>query len=66
MSRLTLQQVVAVLGPAALSRPSTKLRDPVERRLLQLASDPLVDRENPSNTREAGTRPTRANSKWKR
>lgn len=62
MPRLTLAQVVAVLGPAALSRPSRKPRDPIERELLLRAGDPAVERENPRLVRKAGERPTRANS----
>lgn len=62
MPRLTLAQVVAVLGPAALARPSRKPRDPVERDLLQLAGDPVVAREDSRRVRKAGARPTRANS----
>jgi hypothetical protein len=62
MPRLTLAQVVAVLGPAAQSRPSRKPRDPLERNLLQQAGDPSVAREDPRLVREAGTRPTRSNS----
>lgn len=62
MPRLTLAQVVAVLGPAALARPSQKPRDPMERELLAKAGDPTVLREDTSLVRKAGDRPTRANS----
>ncbi len=62
MPRLTLAQVVAVLGPAALSRPSRKPRDPAEREMLQRAGDPAVAREDARLTRKAGARATRANS----
>ena len=62
MPRLTLAQVVAVLGPAAMARPSRKPRDPVERNLLQRAGDPAVAREDSHRTRKAGELPTRANS----
>lgn len=62
MPRLTLAQVVAVLGPAAQSRPSWKPRDPVERDLLQRAGDPVVAREDSCRVRKTGARPTRANS----
>ena len=62
MPRLTLAQVVAVLGPAARSRTSRKPRDPVERSLLQRAGDPAVAREDSRRVRKAGDRPTRANS----
>lgn len=59
---LTLQQVLAVLGPAVQARASRKPRDPVERGLLRQSGDPAVLREDPARIRKAGGRPTRANS----